>query len=240
MKDILQYTGLLSSFLLLCGVLKFYIYYKKFNVSILRFVELSEILTLFMDNIIAYLAIIIPTTINLCLFYMKIKNEIADSGISIWKITFGQWPLLIIFFGISIIGIIIFYKKNKGVGFRDLIYLILLALICILVLPALFIYTLRTLNSNFHLEVEFIYLYFIFLCLLLLGYTLLTAQNEAHKVKNNGYYDGVKLVFENNTIESNRMIYFIGMTKNYVFVYEKSNASCTVHKVSNLKTIKFQ
>ena len=241
MKDILQYTGLISSFLLLCGVLKFYIYYKRFNISILRFIDLSEILTLFMDNIIAYLAIIIPTTINLFLFYARAKNEIADSSISVWQITFQQWPLILFFFCISIIGIVVYYLKNKGVKRRDLKYLILLVLISILTLPILFIFSLRILNNQFNVEIEFIYVYLIFISLLLLGYALLTAYNEAHKVKNEGYYDGVKLAFENNlTIESNRQVYFIGMTKNYVFVYEKTSKVCTAYKVDNLRTIKFR
>ena len=240
MKDILQYTGLISSFLLLCGVLKFYIYYKKFNISILRFIDLSEILTLFMDNIIAYLAIIIPTTINLFLFYTKAKNAISDNSISIWQITINQWPLLLLFFTISIIGILGYFFQNKGIKRRDLVYLILLALIVMLILPVLFISALRILNNQFNVEVAFFYVHLIFLAFLLIVYTFFTAQNEAYKVKNNGYYNGVKLVFENNfTIESNRQLYFIGMTKNYVFVYEKAGKSCTAYKVSDLRTIKF-
>lgn len=241
MKDILQYTGLISSFLLLCGVLKFYLYYKRFNISILRFIDLSEILTLFMDNIIAYLAIIIPITINLFLIYVKVKSEIPNISNSIWHITFSQWPLILFFFFISTIGIIIYFFKSKGVRQRDFKYLILLIVISILTLPFLFIYSLRIMHIYFHIQIEFTYVYLTFLSVLLLGYTLLTVQNEIHKVINDGFYDGVKLVFENDfTIESNRLVYFIGMTKNYVFVYEKASNACTAYKVNNLRTIKFR
>src|SRR5688572_25139350 len=103
MSEILQFTGLISAYLLLCGVIKFYIYYKKFGISILRFIEIEEVLTLFMDNLIAYLSIIIPTTIYIYLIKSDISISLFEKFGDYFHILLSKWILVISFFLFSLV-----------------------------------------------------------------------------------------------------------------------------------------
>jgi F0F1-type ATP synthase assembly protein I len=78
MNGLVRYAGLVSTVVLLCGLLKFYIYYKQFGISILRFIDISEVFTLFMDNLLGYLAILIPTTLNLFIIYKGVGNRVFN------------------------------------------------------------------------------------------------------------------------------------------------------------------
>jgi hypothetical protein len=240
MDRILQLTSLIGTFMLFCGVLKFYLFYKGFNISILRFLDLQEILTLFMDNLIAYFFILIPTSICFFLFHKKIENIVNDSSLNVFQILISQWLLLSVFILIAVVGGVFYFFASKGVTVKDLVLILLLILICFMGIPLLYILIKREFELEFSsvLLIEDIYL--LFLGVLLLVYSIWTAINEVHKVKEGNYYYGVEIIFKDDrTITSNKTRYFIGMTKNYFFVYDYSAKSSKVYKTDDLRSIEF-
>lgn len=80
MSVLIQSAGLIGTFVLLCGILKFYIYCEQFNISILRFIEIGETITLFMNNLLGYILMITPTTLNFAYIYKSDENSIYDAG----------------------------------------------------------------------------------------------------------------------------------------------------------------
>ena len=108
MAEIFKYTSWLTAYLLLCGFLKFYLYYKQFNISILRFIDFTEIITLFMDNLFGYLLISIPLTISTIFIYFDPhKNLTVLSAQGIFCRISSELPRLLILLGISLIALLV-------------------------------------------------------------------------------------------------------------------------------------
>jgi len=240
MTEILQFTGLISAFLLLCGVIKFYIYYKQFGITILRFIEIEEILTLFMDNLIAYLSIIIPTTLYIYLVGSNVSISIFEKFGTYFHILFHKWILVASFFTFSLIGVIFYKSRNKGIHNKDLILLIILILSCATIIPIAFMFLSDLIkeskSDNFQIGV-----YLFLTCFVLLIYTVLTALNEYSKVLHKNYYSGTVIFFKDNILplESDSSMFFIGMTKKYIFLYDKARKKCSVYKIENIISILF-
>jgi hypothetical protein len=88
MSSLLNYSGLISSLILLCALLKIYIYYTQFNISIFSFIELQDAIVLFIDNLLGYLALIIPTIIYNSLIYSKSSISIKSGTYNMITIHF--------------------------------------------------------------------------------------------------------------------------------------------------------
>lgn len=241
MSEILQFTGLISAFLVLCSVLKFYIYYKKFGISILRFIDIEEVLTLFFDNLIAYLSIIIPTTLYIYLLQSSVSISVVKGFGYYFNILYNKWFLVVIFFSIALIGVIYFKRKNKGVNNRDLILLITLVFCCSTIFPIAFMFFFDLTKESKQLDGLINETYLFFACLILLIYTILTAYNEYKKVFLGNYYSGTVIYLKDNNeiIKSDTTKMFIGMTKTFVFIYDKAGKKCIVYKMEDLLKIEF-
>lgn len=240
MTKLIQYSGLLGTFLITCGALKFYIYYKMFNISILRFFEFQEILTLFLDNILAYLGVLVFTTIFILLLHSNIESDLKSNSISTISLLLGQKKLIIGFIIFALLCVIFYYFKTKGVNVIDFIYLVVLILICFIFLPFLYIYMYKTISHLNNNNLQFEDIYFSLFSTLLVFYTVFTAYNEAKKVKQDHYYKGVTIIFNDlSKFESSDSEYFIGSSKNYVYTYSEISKAGTVHSISNVKSIIF-
>lgn len=241
MSNILQFTGLVSAFLILCGVLKLYIYYKQFGISILRFIEIEEIVTLLFDNLLAFISVILPTTLYVYLLRSDVTVPSVGSFSDVFSFLYIKWPIVICFLMIGLIGVILFKIKNKGVNNTDLLYLIILVFCCSIFFPILFnfFYTLVKENSQSKTFVDGPYLFFV--CFILLIYSILTALNEHKKVNNGNYFSGTIIFMKEGKVvlESDATVFFIGMTKNYFFIYNKPGKKCIVYKVEDIAQIEF-
>jgi hypothetical protein len=114
MSVFLKYTSWFTAYILLCGCLKLYLYYKKFHISILQFLDFTEILTLFMDNIFAYFIVSIIFGISCLLLYRKINNltNALDSKV-ILKLYFRQYRVLLILISLFFLVLLIFIWNLK-------------------------------------------------------------------------------------------------------------------------------
>jgi len=241
MSTLIPYAGLIGTFVLLCGLLKFYIYYKQFNISILRFIEIGETITLFMDNLLGYMAIIIPTSLNLAYIYKSDERKIYQPPYSIFDSIKDHSAPVLILLALMFIYAFLYHRFGKGVKTLDLIFLLAFITICMVGVPPLFICILRTCYADFRTTIDAKVLYLIFLCTMLTCFSIAAAIAETHKVKKHRFLSNVSISLkENATMENSEVSYFIGMTKNYFFMYDAERKSCTVYKTENIEKLVFE
>lgn len=241
MSDLIPYAGLIGTFVLLCGLLKFYIYYKQFNISILRFIEIGETITLFMDNLLGYMAIILPTSFNLAYIYKSDEPKIYSPSYSIFDTLKYHWMFSAILLAAMFVYAFLYHRYGKGVKTLDLLLLLAFITICIVGVPPLFIYVLRTCHHDFGTTINAKLLYLIFLCTMLTCFSIAAAIAETYKVKKHRFLSNVNITLkEGATLETSEINYFIGMTKNYFFIYDSKRKSCTVYKTENIDKLVFE
>jgi hypothetical protein len=131
--------------------------------------------------------------------------------------------------------------KNKGVNGNDLILLIILVFSCAVIIPIVFMFLSDIAKNAKKTDPILNGVYLFLICFVLLFYSILSALNEYKKVFNKDYYLGTKIVFKekNKTIVSTSSIYFIGMTKAFIFLYDKINKKCIVYKNEDIIKLEF-
>lgn len=217
LKIFFENTILLGIFFVLCGILKLFIYYKLFGIFIFEFFDIKEVLTLFANNLLAYLVIIIFTIVILLL----------DSQFSGFDVI---W-LPIIFTGFSVI---YFLLRPKVFLYETIMQNILFWGLFFII-----IYSNRYLISN-QIGNDSLSLYLLALILFSLGlFSIFNGFNEYYKVKFKNYYSKTILEINGNCFTSNESKYYIGKTEKYVFIHDESTKSSEVIPVSNVDKITF-
>ncbi|MFC4792245.1 hypothetical protein ACFPAF_09140 [Hymenobacter endophyticus] len=230
--------GLLSIALLMIGFAKFILYYKSFNIPIIEYIETSEIITLFADNI----AIAICVSLFSALPYYFVITPYLSTNIDNHNITSilyyfldKSFPLLIIASVIVFSIIILFFKRTKIYTFELISYIALIPLLAIF-LPAIILMIFINLEINSKTDSLLITSMIINFCIVI----LLSTINEIKKVKHFRYYNQIIVEFENETLTSDDDFYFIGKTKSHVFFYCLSKNSSIAYNTSKLKSIQYK
>lgn len=240
MNELLQYAGVVSTIVLLCGLLKFYIYYKQFGISILRFIDLSEIFILFMDNLLGYISMLIPTTINLFIIVSASKDKFREKNYWVFDSIKNHWISLVSFTTILVIYASIYFYLRKGIKRLDFFLLLIFILVCIIGVPWLFLWIMHECWGEYMIVPDTNVLYLCLLCFLLIGFAAAAAFAETRKVKRGGFLSKVEITLKDGSVlNSNRSVYFIGMTKVYFFIYDSVQKRCEVHKTEEIKTMSF-
>jgi hypothetical protein len=112
--DVMPYTG---SFIVLLGVVRLVIFYERFGIQILDFLEFSEIVTSFLDFIIIILALVLVMSVHSFLNWDiemdKAQNEISEQIVNEHNVIkrtglyVRHFMLLIIAVVVSLVGSII-------------------------------------------------------------------------------------------------------------------------------------
>lgn len=217
MNSILKYSPIITAILIFTGFLKLYIYYDFFNIDIINYLDFSEIITSFLDDIVLLLSIILPiTTIVLfSAFFSKskyfnhMKNEKEDVvSRSLRRYRFyNKFRVFITLFAnsiITILGILVFFKFSELIG---------------LVVGVFFLFNIVSIFSVYKTGkiLKGIDLLLVISIILFLA-TYLKTYKEVRdtKVGEFGNYkvyinDGTRYVLSKND-------YIIGKTKNYLFL----------------------
>jgi hypothetical protein len=226
--------GLLSAGLLVVGILKFILYYKAFNVEILKYIESSEILLLFADNIsVAGLAILFltPPYVYSLMPYLHSSNivsySLSDLLHTYWAL-FGVHAKYQIVLFVS--AIIFSFTRSRITNFERVTYA-LLGFCVVLVLPlfALYIPVLigGTINSNIIVVTMLVINFFIMI--------MLATYNEIFKVKNRKYFSNTKVEFDGFLAPSGA--YYIGQVKSFIFFYNPILRQSITFKTDKIKSI---
>lgn len=229
--------------ILLAGLLRLYVYYKGFGILILSFLEPGEIGIIYFDNLLYFLVFVVLNVFVISILYSGVLVKI-DSFINnkfLTRLTnyglFKIWKLivLIILAGLSFI----VYKRTSNIVFYEYLLWIVLFIISIYINP-LIIFEFKKFVLSKSLEINQLSIYFLIAALNLFAFAGFSGLNEANKVKNHKYYLGTEFQIEgSDTFISNETKYFIGKTKQYIFLYDSEKKETDVIPISNIKLMKY-
>jgi len=238
MHLLLNYSGLISSIILICALLKIYIYYKQFNISIFSFIEIQDAVVLFIDNLLGYLALVIPTIIyNVILYYKSIK--LSKPGELNFITIFSQNIIVIfVFLSTLMICLTFYYFLAKKVNVSDIIFISIFYFVC-LFSPYITIVTQRYLfDLKFDIQFSFIEILFFYIFIIMILFSIIIAYLEARKVKKEDFYKNVLVETKEGIITSENN-YYIGKIKKYVFIYNSNDHACSVISLDKIKKMIF-
>lgn len=230
--------ALLTLGLIVVGIIKFIYYYKAFNIAILRYIESSEILVLFADNIsiaAAVVLLLLPPYMYSILPYLQSK---ASANCSLFERFGDYWHVLSVHFFyqsiIAIAGILFTLTRKKITAYERWTYLPL-SLLIIFILPFLIIETgYWAVPIMKPATVVTLGLIANFVVLILLA-----TRNEIYKVKKRGFFSGMEFEFEDDTVIPVGS-YFVGKVKGFIFFYNPTNNESITYSTSKLKCIKYK
>jgi hypothetical protein len=234
MSNFIEYSSWIVAFITLCSVLKFYVYYKQFNVYILRYIEIGEIIILFLDNLLAYLCIIIPATLSTFIFFKKNLIPITEENYyGVINGYFRNYQIPIAIWILVLLGILVAKILSKTITCKEWLLQVLLSIFVILLMPLGLILLKLYLIKTFNTQIGFRYILCTGILLILAIFSLFIAYNEAKKVKNQRNVE----VFIEDAIFKNPNYCLLGVTKNYFFIFNKQNATTTTFPIGKLKKI---
>ena len=243
-KDI----ALLAPIIIIAGLLKQIIYYAFFNVPIVQFIDLNEIIVLFSEDILHIIGLFVilgfisflghnaKTKWKLLRFQVKYYNE-NEILLRIWKYITINYVNILILLGLAIlIWSDVFDKEELDVTTR-----ILIGIDTTFFLIRFGIYEIkRELYRKGKLEkknkrIENNFAIFI----LAINLILIFSVKEVDRVKYQGKYSNVTITLKNDTLVSDSTSFFIGKTKNYIFFYKTQTNKTRVIPCNRVLEIEF-
>lgn len=239
-KQLKDYFIFGSPILVALGFLNMYIYYKFFNVPIQDYLEITEIITSFLDEsilgaIAAGVGAILMTRFN---FKRDMALEEHES-IPMSKKERTIQTVMIVFTTVAFIGILIYYlvlpsiKRWHEPYYMESFYTGLTIFLVWLVSLIYDFEQYRLNHTNSHAKYIFIGAFLTFLPLL--GFLQIRSVKYNHgtigtEVK---YYEDERCV----NFLSDSTSYFIGKTRNFVFIFHSENETTLVIPIQNVDQI---
>jgi hypothetical protein len=243
LESIIKYFPLIFIILTTIGYINLQSYYYFFDIEIINYLEISEIILLFFNKSILIILLLISIISIIYLIDDKISQEINDNekNLEVLKhkeektnkrIFKGGWVLIIL----TIFFIITNIVSANYIGLIFPIGFLLLIIINRIAEKTVLKIIIKKNDSIFSF-----FIYFGFQILLL--FNLLTISNSIE----NGYklrYQSKqsKLVcfsYNGKTIETNKKTIYIGETKKYLFLFDKENEETLIFKMEGINDLKF-
>ena len=208
---------------IILSVAKICAYYNQLNLPMLEYLDLSEMVVIFLNSLYVYAALFIHLAI---IFFFDKRYKRATS-----TLIFLAFILIITF---------IFLSGNTRFELGNL--LIVLSAMCGLYFTIVIFYSkgsiyayLETLNKNARKIVLAS-----FTLLVMLALSGFQGMFEGCQVKKEHLYMGTSIATKNALITSNDTCYFIGKTKNFVFFYHATQQAVQIYPVSEIVSIHFK
>ncbi|RAW01104.1 hypothetical protein [Pseudochryseolinea flava] len=236
----LDLVSVVSLMIISAGMIKDYLYYKMFGIRIFSFLSIDEIIISFADNLLYYLLILISSAFFLISFIAN--SEVLLPSISHLSLIsrlveyFGEnIPALFITIALNAAILLFGYLRKKIQWFETLLNIIL-SWIAFWLLPIiLFEFQISTDISNSGMSNHYIITMAISLAL----YSIMSAFNEAYKVKHYKHYHGTEVELEDEIITSDDTYYYVGHSKNYIFFFDSELKASEVWPIATVKRFKF-
>lgn len=239
LQSIIGFIPLFSGVLLFTGFLKLYCHYKYFGALVTDYLEISEVLLMFMDNLLAFIGLfILAVIIGLQIIPdpqdIQIMRD-CNSHSFLGRVLFyfkHNYSVFLIIFTLTIVSLFAF-KKSGEIFFYERIVILFGIWIPLPLLSAFFI----DLMYFQKIEFESSTLLFLFSSLTMMLYVLMSGVNEVYKISAMKFYRNYSIKIDGDEILQNDNYYFIGKTKGYVFFKDKLNNSLIVYPASKLNKI---
>ncbi|RPD44428.1 hypothetical protein [Paracnuella aquatica] len=231
--------------LILLGGIRLVLYYFFFDINILNFLELGEIITSFFNSIILLVG---AGTLGFFLIRFRNGSTAENRSIISPNDSFGTrlkkyckrlWPLLTA--GVATLLVLITINALIGpIGIELILGSILITVAPITLLIMMYEFNWYASNgriSDFDWKIGDNLFTFFLIGLLIVYLTLI----EVRTVKRSKYYYGTQINLDNDEkFVSDSSTYFIGNTKNYLFIYSEETNSTRVLPMSRIKEIVFR
>ncbi len=218
--EILKYS---PAFLIFVGCIKLIIFYNLFGIRIIDYLDLTEVLISFFDNLINYLlTTIVPMLAMLTFFGKKIGEESQKSFtqnselnfVERIKSDFKEFYILIILTLVLLIFQLVTNKWNYQ-------------LLCTLIsYPGIYVIIFITREvrisyiKQYRYTIPATYINIFMMAYLFITLIIQNTFKEATEIKDEHKYFGTEIYFEKDTIKCDSNITYVGQTKNFLFVYD--------------------
>ncbi|MNK32886.1 hypothetical protein D3C87_513570 [compost metagenome] len=237
LKKIAEISPLIVGFLIFLGFLKLDLYYGHWNINISQYLDFSEILLSFLQdiNIIFFFVVILATQstfgyIAISSIDKKVSQNQVQSETTQYKGLVDQLEeniekhkkvSLIAMIVLTLIFGILFWWYLK----LTLLYLTFLGFVQII---AFSIDRFLSRNENVVNPITFIIVF--------LGFTLCISKYEINQTEKHSIQYKFTMV-DGSEISTNSQLIFIGKTNNYVFLFDNENCNSKVMKTENISGI---
>lgn len=237
MNKLIKISSLAGTFLIFCGVLKLIIYYSAFNINIIDFLSLPEIITSFLDDInmllifAAVMSIITFTVLSVGKEKHQVKIE--DYMENILKITYPFRYRYVAFFGsLIIIFSVLLYLNIVDYNYCVIYFITFFTL-------QLLSFLIMTKDENDDIEYPEFSLAFSVILSIIVSVCLLS-QHDIQNTKNNP--KEVILYSKTSTILCGKKspYTYLGKTDHYIYLKRKSNNSGIAISTEIINMIEFK
>lgn len=229
--------------IMIAGLLRLYIYYKCFSISILPFLDPGEIITFFFDNLFYFLIFWCLNIIVIWMFY-TIKDDksiITTTNSFIKRLGFSGFFKLNKVILFLILSVVLFFisKARDSKSFYELYLWIALLVTAIYINPMVLLGSIHLLLKN-NKVVNKMNIILLISAMNLFLFASLSGLNESFKVKNKQFYVGTKFELDNNQeIISTLDYYYIGKTKQFALFYDRVKQETDIIPVSKFTKMKY-
>lgn len=200
--------------------IKLVVYYKIFNISIVDFIGIQEIITSFIDDLLYY-CIVFGITIFLN-FTEFTSNQESKIDFSVYK---KERNIVLSLMAFILIGVLYMFFFDGDSLYQKVAFLGISSYILILLIMFLMRFTI------------YITPYWIFMTISIISYTTIFAYIEAYKIIGNENNEEYQILFKDNKIETNDNIKFLGNTEKYIFIYNISKDKTSIIDNSEIMEI---
>jgi hypothetical protein len=236
LESVIKFFSLIYVLLITCGFTYSFFFFRNFGINITEYIEFSEALSLFIPLladgfVLISLFLILWYFMNKTLLFGSPKNEthahekeqlrkamIAFSIISL--------ILILILLIISLFGI----KTSRGLY---MLIAISVAMFLPIILEMIFSFTKMELN----LSLAPIFRDILYVMIIIVSIVLWTSFSKTERVYRKSGYKKFEIFFNNGDpeIESDSSIYYLGRTKNYLFIYDFNTQKSRILNTNNIK-----
>jgi hypothetical protein len=184
------------------------IYYKYFKIDIINYLEFTEILTLFLDNLIAIVGIIV-----LLIMYITIIADKDPESALKKKFPKLYWALPIIF-SVCVACFVWFFMK-------DVLFQIISIIVVLLIFGTIFFKGNEQYKKHFGKEFNIETILFFILFVLMVISLSLTLPHQIKEKKLSAKYLMTKItLIDGEIIRTDSNKYVVGNTKNFLFIHD--------------------
>lgn len=226
LKDLVSISPLIGAFLIFLGMLKLIIYYSFFGVHIVQYIQFSEILSSFLEDLNIILVLFAFLIFHGILGFKLIGTNKSDTHYlrNLSKATKSKFALY--YYPIAFIISCVLYIKYPCLFW---VYFTTILLFSILIVLFRRYFNRIKINENWSI----IYI----LSSMIVVFTINLAINDILKAKQNNQKVELQLKDECITLNANER--FIGKTNEFLFISNTADKSITIVSSSEIKSIKF-
>ncbi len=240
------YIPYLGTLIILLGATKLTIYYSLFGINISSYLEFSEILTLFLSDLLFFIAIIFLQYLWIFLtqpkkeldnISQKLHNALTENNLLKRILAYAINGInLMLLISLWIIGIP-FWLWLSELSFLTYLHFLYI-LFGVLALDTLIYETRRQWFVKFNEYPKIIYTNLARLFIVLLGLTISSAYQDYEAVKTNKKYLGTTLNLTDKEIISDSTYYYIGKTRNFVFFHDQNEQTNDIFPIREIKKLR--